>query len=168
MVLRKPARFENLVSNFSKMSPVIYSRKTGKYLNQDFFYRKLTKNCLDSFSALLLVFFRYWPSLGGKEGSKLDQKCQLWVRPFSINKRILPKNFQTVFFFVRVLPLLRISAILDYIREIRAQKPTKKIYFVDAESVGKTLEICNLPTTNETDETYHNYASSWECKPNSS
>ena len=65
-----------------------------------------------------------------------------------------------MFFFVRVLPLLRISAILDYIREIRAQKPTKKIYFVDAESVGKTLEIFNLPTTNETDETYHNYASS--------
>ena len=43
---------------------------------------------------------------------------------------------------------MRISAKLDHIRGIRAQKPPKKGYFVDAESVRKTLEIFNLTTTN--------------------
>ena len=53
-----------------------------------------------------------------------------------------------MFLFDRVLPLLRISAILDHIGGVRAQKPPKKGYFVDAESVRKTLEIFNLTTTN--------------------
>ena len=52
-----------------------------------------------------------------------------------------------MFLFDRVLPLLRISAILDHIGGVRAQKPPKKGYFVDAESVRKTLEIVNLTTT---------------------
>ena len=78
---------------------------------------------------------------------KLDQKCQLWVCPFSINKRILPKNLQTVFLFTRVLSLLRILAILKHIGGIRVQKPAKRL-FVDAELVGKTSEIFNLTTTN--------------------
>ena len=169
MIPRKPARFENLGYNFSKMSLVIYSCKTGKYLNQNFFYRNLTRNCVDKdFPHYCLCFFRFWPSLGGKEGSLLNQKCQLWVRPFSINKRILPKNFQTVFLVARVLPLLNILGILEYIGGIKAQKPPRKGYFGDAKSVRKTLEIFNLTTTNETDETYRNYVSSWECKPNSS
>ena len=42
---------------------------------------------------------------------------------------------------------MRISAILDHIGGVRAQKPPKKGYFVDAESVRKTLEIVNLTTT---------------------
>ena len=37
MVPRKPAKFENPGLNFSEMSFVIYSRKTGKYLNLNFF-----------------------------------------------------------------------------------------------------------------------------------
>ena len=53
-----------------------------------------------------------------------------------------------MFLFDRVLPLLRISAISDHIGGVRAQKPPKKGYFVDAESVRKTLEIFNLTTTN--------------------
>ena len=40
------------------------------------------------------------------------------------------------------------SAILDHIGGVRAQKPPKKDYFVDAESVSKTLEIFLLTTTN--------------------
>ena len=52
-----------------------------------------------------------------------------------------------MFLFDRVLPLLRISAISDHIGGVRAQKPPKKGYFVDAESVRKTLEIVNLTTT---------------------
>ena len=77
----------------------------------------------------------------------MDQKCQLWVCPFSINKRILPKSFQTVFLFTRVLSLLRILAILEYTGGIRTQKPQKRL-FADAELVRKTLEIFNLTTTN--------------------
>ena len=42
---------------------------------------------------------------------------------------------------------MRISAILDHIEGVRAQKRPKKEYFVDAESVLKTLEIFNLATT---------------------
>ena len=53
-----------------------------------------------------------------------------------------------MFLFARVLPQLRISAKLDHIRGIRAQKPPKKGYFVDAESVRKTLEIFSLTTAN--------------------
>ena len=33
------------------------------------------------------------------------------------------KNFQTVFLFARVLPLVRISVILDHIGGVRTQKP---------------------------------------------
>ena len=53
-----------------------------------------------------------------------------------------------MFLFARVLPLLRISAILDHVGEVRAQKPPKKGYFVDADYVRTTLEIFNLATTN--------------------
>ena len=53
-----------------------------------------------------------------------------------------------MFLFARVLPLLRISAILDHVGGVRAQKPPKKGYFVGAESVCKTSEIFNLTTTN--------------------
>ena len=56
--------------------------------------------------------------------------------------------FQTVFFFARVLTLVRISAILDNIEGARAPKPRKNGYFVDADSVRKTLEIFNSTTTN--------------------
>ena len=45
--------------------------------------------------------------------------------------------------FARVLPLLRISAILDHIEKVSAQKSPKKGYFVNAESVRKTLQIFN-------------------------
>ena len=56
---------------------------------------------------------------------------QSWTK----SAQILPKNFQTVFLFAGILLLLRISAILDYTGGIRAQKPPKKGYFVNAESV---------------------------------
>ena len=42
------------------------------------------------------------------------------------------KNFQTVVLFARVL-----SAILDHIGGVRAEKPPKNGYFMDAESVRK-------------------------------
>ena len=45
--------------------------------------------------------------------------------------------------FARVLPLLRISAILDHIERVTVQKSPKKGYFVEAESVRKALQIFN-------------------------
>ena len=48
----------------------------------------------------------------------------------------------------RVLPLVRNLAILDHIGGVRAQKPFKKGYSGDAESVRITLETFNLTTTN--------------------
>ena len=51
-------------------------------------------------------------------------------------------------FFARVLPLVRILAILHHIEGVRVQTPPKKGSFVDAESVRKILEIFNLTTTN--------------------
>ena len=47
MVPRKLAKFETPGYNFSEMFFVIYSRKTGKYLNQGFFCRKFTRNRVD-------------------------------------------------------------------------------------------------------------------------
>ena len=43
---------------------------------------------------------------------------------------------------------MRISAILDNIEGARAPKPPKTGYFVDADSVHKTLEIFNSTTLN--------------------
>ena len=53
-----------------------------------------------------------------------------------------------MFLFARVISLVRISAILDNIGGARAPKPAKNGYFVDADSVRKTLEIFNSTTTN--------------------
>ena len=54
MVPRKPAKFETPGYNFSEMSFMIYSRKTGKYLNESFFCRKLTRNRVDE-----IVFVKF-------------------------------------------------------------------------------------------------------------
>ena len=180
---RKPAKFENPSQNFSEMSFVIYSRKTGKYLNQNFLQEDDQELCgwnsisqflilllwlvnppcylvkishilksnhifpgngredkdfiltylnssMAEVSAALLLIFRFWPSSRGKGRSK-----------FSINNQILQKFFSVL--FARVLPLLKILAILDHIRGVGAQISPKKGYFVDAESACKTLEIFN-------------------------
>ena len=77
----------------------------------------------------------------------MDQKCKL-LSLFLFHENSDPSNFfQTMFFFVRVLILVRISAILDYIWGSKGQKPPKKGYFINAESVRKTLETFNLTTT---------------------
>ena len=45
-----------------------------------------------------------------------------------------PRIFQTMFLFATVLPLVRVSVILDpYFGGVRALKPPKKGHFVDAE-----------------------------------
>ena len=82
----------------------------------------------------------------GKKGSKLDQS----LGPSLFHKNSNPtKIFKIMFLFARLLPLVNISVILDpYFGGVKIQNPPKKGYFVDAESVSKTLKIFNLPTTN--------------------
>ena len=53
-----------------------------------------------------------------------------------------------MFLFARLLPLVRISAMFDHTRRVKAQKPPKKDYFLDAELVRKILEIFIVTTTN--------------------
>ena len=52
--------------------------------------------------------------------------------------------FQIMFWFARVLTLVRISTR----RRVRAQRTSKKGHFMDAKSVRKTLKTFNLTTTN--------------------
>ena len=60
-------------------------------------------------------FSRFRLSSGQSQRSKLDEKCLVLVRPFSIKTQILRKCFKQTFSFAWVLPLVRISAILDNI-----------------------------------------------------
>ena len=86
-------------------------------------------------------FFRFWPSWE-------EKKCQS-CPSFFHKSRILQKFFKQCFCWLEyLLPLVRISVILDHIRGARTQKPPKKGYFVDVESVRKNFEIFNLTTTN--------------------
>ena len=92
-------------------------------------------------SFLILGIFR------GKRVLTVGPKVQT-LGLFLFHENSDPSNFfQTMFSFVRVLILVRISAILDYIWGSKGQKPPKKGYFINAKSVRKTLETFNLTTT---------------------
>ena len=69
----------------------------------------------------------------------------LTLSPFLFHKNSNPsKTSETMFLLARVLPLVRILAILDHIWGSKGLKT----FFVDAESVCKTLKIFNLTTAN--------------------
>ena len=53
-----------------------------------------------------------------------------------------------MFFFPRVRPLVGMSANWTIFGGVRTQKPPKKVYLLDVESVRKILTIYNLTTTN--------------------
>ena len=97
------------------------------------------------FFSTTAYIFRFRPSSGGNFWSKLDQNCKLWVRLFFINPSI---SFQTMFLFARVLPMARISAILDHIWQSKGPKTSQKGHLMDAESVRKTLKTFNLTISN--------------------
>lgn len=87
---------------------------------------------------LISVIFR------GERVVKVGPKVQT-LGPSPFHKNSNPsKTFQTVFLFDRVLLLVRILAILDYIWGIKSSKTSQEGHFVDAESVRKTLKIFNL------------------------
>ena len=74
------------------------------------------------FFSILVIFTR-------KRWVKVEQKVLNWG-PSLFHKYLNPsKNFQTVFLLARVLPLVWISAIMDYIGGVRAQKTSQKWLF---------------------------------------
>ena len=90
----------------------------------------------------LLAIFRR------KRGVKVGPKV-LTLSPSLFHIYSSPsKIFETVFLLSRLLPLLRIPTILYHIGGVKAKKPPKKGYFVEAELVHKILEMFNLATTN--------------------
>ena len=50
--------------------------------------------------------------------------------------------------FTRVLPLVRNSAMVDYIWGSKDPKTSQKSHFMDPESTHKTLKTFNVTTTN--------------------
>ena len=82
-----------------------------------------------------------------KRWVKVGPKVLTLGRPISHKYSNPSKIVQTVFLFARVLLLVRISAILDHTRGVRAPKPPKNGYFVDEESVRKNYGIFNLAAT---------------------
>ena len=95
----------------------------------------------------MLIFFDFG-HLQEERGVKCGPKV-LSLGPSLFHKYLNPsKIYQTVLLLARVLPLVRNLAILDHIGGVRAQKPFKKGYSGDAESVRITLETFNLTTTN--------------------
>ena len=171
------------------MSFVIYSRKTGKDLNQNFLQEVYQESCgwnsicqililppwlvtslcfLVKISQILqkltvfipergeeiknlfwhnwiaqwLKFFRTTAFFFDFDRLQEETRSQSWTKSANFGSVSFPKilesfkNFPNSFFFPRILPLVRISAILDHIERVRAQKPPKNGYFVAAESVS--------------------------------
>ena len=94
----------------------------------------------------MLIFFDFG-YLQGKRGFNVRPKM-LSFGPSLFYKNPKPsKKFQTNFMFVRILSLVRISVILDYIWENKGPNIFQKRP-LDAESVRKTFKTFNLTATN--------------------
>ena len=160
---------------------MIYSRKTGKYLNQFFLLEVDQESCgwNSICQILILPLWLVTPSCFLVKTSQILQKVIIffpekkerlhsdifgqlsgwrflalllissilavfrWKRGVKFGPKVLTlgsslfhkylnpsKNFQTVLLFKTFSSLVRISAILDHIGRVRAQKPSKKGYFV--------------------------------------
>ena len=113
-----------------------------------------------------VYLFRFRSSSVKNGWSKLDEKWKLWVHLFFMETQILQSFTQTMFLFATVLPLVRVSAILDHIWKSRARKPPKKGHLMDAKSARKTFYLNKRKCCSN--ETYDKYVPSWECKPKTS
>ena len=112
----------------------------------------------------ITAYLLWFQSSSGRKGwSKLDQKCKLWSVYFSwkLESFIF---FQNNVFVARILPLLRILTILDHIGEVRAQKPLKRAISWMLNWYTKL----NNHKCHSDEAAYHDYVSSWECKPKTS
>ena len=66
---------------------------------------------------------------------------QSWTKSANFGPSLFHQNSNpSTVLFVRVLPLVSISAISTIFRGVRTQKPPKKGYFMDAESTQKLRE----------------------------
>ena len=133
-----------IIPNIAK-SNGIFPGKEG--VDKDFILTYFGSSMADVFPHYCL-FFSILTIFRRKRGLKVKPKV-LTLGPTLFHKYSNPsKHFQTVFQFARVLPLVKMLSILKPIGGVRAQKPPKKGYFVDAKSVRKTLEVFNLTTAN--------------------
>ena len=196
---------------------MIYSSKTGKYLNQHFFteswpgsrnrvdeivfvkFDSAPLNCDPTMSPgkMILNIAKSCRIFPGKGRGDKDSFWHIWIaqwekffctifrskRGLKAGPKVLTldrsvfhkysnpsKNFQTVFLFARVVPLVRISAILDYIGGMggeggKGSKTSQKGYFVDDESLSKMLESFNLTTANPILNKLTTIVYLHECKP---
>ena len=92
--------------------------------------------------------FQYRPSSGGNGRSKWDQKCKLWIHLFFMKTQLLQIFFKQCFWFAKVLPLVRLSAILEHILESKYPKTSQKGPFNGCWLVRKTLKAFNLTASN--------------------
>ena len=129
-----------IIPNIAKSNRIFPGKEGGdKYFILTYFDSSMVEVSLHYclFFSILTIFRR-------KRGLKVGPKV-LTLGPTLFHKYLNPsKNFQTVFQFARVLALVKILSILKHIGGVRAKKPPKKGYAVDAESVRKTLEVFNL------------------------
>ena len=125
-----------------------------------------------------LIFFRsaanifwFWPSSGGNRGSKLDQKCKFWVRPFSVKTQIFQNIFKqcfcllvyylwwefqqnwTIFGGVRV----QNSTTIMYLQESVNQKPLKARNSVFGLNFLEYLNYIKKPTHVMNDLAFHHW-----------
>ena len=110
------------------------------------------------------LFISIWAIFRRERGVKVGPKV-LTLGSSLFHKYSNPsENFQTAFLFARELPLVRISAIWESKGPKTSQKGLFRGWWIGKQNFGiwYKLHICC------TDETYHDYQSSWECKPRSS
>ena len=101
------------------------------------------------FFFFFFFFFRFQPSSGGSGVSKLDLKCKLWMRPFSIKTRILQKkNLKHSFYLLEYYLWWKCWRNWTIFGGARTQNPPKRTHFMNAELVSKTLKIFNFTTRN--------------------
>ena len=149
----------NFDSNPSACDPALFPGKNnaniaksnifpGKRRWDKHFILTYFDSSMAEFFPLCCLFFSILANFRRKRGVNVGPKV-LTLGSSLFHKSSNPSNiFQTVFLFTGRLSLLRISAILNHIGGVRAQKRPRKGYFVDAESVHKTLGIFNLTTAN--------------------
>ena len=93
------------------------------------------------------LFFSILVIFKGNRGSNLNQKCKFWIRRFSTKLESFKKFSNKVFVYLSATFGENFGKIGSCFGGVRTQQPPKKGYFMDAESVRKTLKTYNLTTT---------------------
>ena len=121
LVLTPPYFLAKIVQILQKV--IVFFLERGKEI-EPWFWHIWTAQWLKFFPTTAYLF-RFWPSLEGKGGKSWAKSANFGSASFSWKLKSF-KCFQTTFLFARALPLVRISAILDYIWRSRDPKTSKK------------------------------------------